>query len=178
MALFTLWNTVAMNTSTDPRLSAKMRRSPVLFVALGFGTGCLPKAPGTWGTMIAIPLCWLAQLTLSTVQFAALALFMFLIGIWLCEQASLALGRHDHPAIVWDEITGYFITMIAAPKSGLWLLLGFALFRLFDIFKPWPIRQADRMLEGGFGVMADDILAAAYAWVCLQSCIVGYGLWG
>ena len=95
-------------------------------------------------------------------------LLMFLAGIWICEQASQILKVHDHPGIVWDEFVGYFITMIAAPPGWIWIVIGFILFRLFDILKPWPIRLIDQQIKGGFGIMADDVLAAVYAWLVLQ----------
>ena len=142
-------------------------RDPIHFLALGFGSGCAPKAPGTFGTLAAIPLYWLAQ-DLSLGIFVVLTALMFVLGIWLCERTAKDLGVHDHPAIVWDEIVGYFATMIAAPKGWLWIVLGFVLFRVFDILKPWPIKTVDRQVGGGFGIMFDDLLAAVYAWLLLQ----------
>ncbi len=98
-----------------------------------------------------------------------LTAFGFGLGIWICDRAARDFGVHDHPAIVWDEVVGYFITMMAAPPGWLWIAVGFALFRLFDILKPWPIQQADQRVGGGFGIMFDDLLAAVYAWIVLQS---------
>ncbi len=100
----------------------------------------------------------------------------FVLGVWICDRAARDLGVHDHPAIVWDEVIGYFVTMIAAPPGWLWIAVGFVLFRLFDILKPWPIRQADQQVGGGFGIMFDDLLAAGYAWLCLQGMIYGAAL--
>lgn len=144
-------------------------RNPTLFLAFGFGSGCLPKAPGTFGTLAAIPLYLLAQWLLpSYAAFAVLTLVMFIAGIWLCEQASRILRVHDHSGIVWDEFVGFFITMIAAPPGWLWILAGFILFRIFDVLKPWPVSQIDKQIEGGFGIMADDVMAAVYAWLVMQ----------
>ncbi len=142
-------------------------RDPVHFLALGFGSGCAPKAPGTCGTVAAIPLYWLAQ-DLTLVVFIALTALMFLVGIWLCDRTAKDLGEHDHPSIVWDEIVGYFATMIAAPAGWVWIVVGFVLFRIFDILKPWPIKTVDQQVSGGFGIMLDDLLAAVYAWLLLQ----------
>ncbi len=142
-------------------------RDPVHFLALGFGSGCAPKAPGTFGTVAAIPLYWLAQ-DLSLGVFIGLTALMFLIGIWLCDRTAKDLGEHDHPSIVWDEIVGYFATMIAAPTGWVWILVGFVLFRIFDILKPWPIKTVDQQVSGGFGIMLDDLLAAVYAGLLLQ----------
>ena len=142
-------------------------RNPVHFLALGFGSGCAAHAPGTFGTVAAIPLYWLVQ-DLALPVFLLLTAVMFALGIYLCDRTARDLGVHDHPAIVWDEIVGYFVTMIAAPSGWPWLLAGFLLFRVFDIFKPWPIKAVDRRVGGGFGIMFDDVLAGVYAWLLLQ----------
>ncbi len=146
---------------------AHVFRDPVHFLALGFGSGCAPKAPGTLGTLAAIPLYLLIQ-PLPLWTYLLLTGIGFLFGIWICGRVTDDLGVHDHSAIVWDEIIGYLITMIAAPSGWLWIVVGFVSFRLFDILKPWPIRQADRQIGGGFGIMFDDLLAAIYAWIVLQ----------
>ncbi|MFZ1641274.1 MAG: phosphatidylglycerophosphatase A [Candidatus Contendobacter sp.] len=157
------------------RPCARVFRDPVHFLALGFGSGCAPKAPGTFGTLAAIPLYLLIQ-PLPLWTYLLLTVAGFALGVWICDRAARDLGVHDHPAIVWDEVIGYFITMIAAPPGWLWIIAGFALFRLFDILKPWPIRQADQRVGGGFGIMFDDLLAAGYAWLCLQSLVYGVAL--
>ncbi len=84
-------------------------------------------------------------------------------GVWLCGESARRLGQHDHPGIVWDEFAGYFLTMLAAPPGVLWTVLGFTLFRLFDIAKPWPIRDLDHSIPGGLGIMVDDVVAGLYA---------------
>ena len=137
-------------------------RSPVLFMAFGFGSGLAPRAPGTAGTLIAVGL----YLLLGRFPFAvylALVILISLAGIWICQRASDELGVHDHPGIVWDEFAGFLVTMIPAPLSWLWVLVGFALFRLFDIWKPWPISWVDRRCTGGLGIMLDDLLAGGFA---------------
>jgi phosphatidylglycerophosphatase A len=132
---------------------------PVLLLAFGFGSGLAPRAPGTAGTLAAIPLyLGLSQLPLA--WYLAAVAVLALAGIWLCGRAADKLGVHDHPGIVWDEFAGYLVTMIPASGSWISILAGFVLFRLFDIWKPWPIRVADRNVTGGAGIMLDDLLAA------------------
>ncbi len=144
-----------------------MLRHPVHFLSLGFGSGLFPVAPGTAGTLAAIPLyLLLARLDLSA--YLAVTVLLFAVGVYLCELTSRELGGQDHPAIVWDEIVGYLITMIAAPSKIEWLVAGFLLFRLFDILKPWPIRVLDRRIKGGLGIMLDDVLAGIFAALILH----------
>jgi len=142
-------------------------KDPVNFVALGFGSGLSKVAPGTMGTLVAIPLYLLLQ-PLALGDYIAVVVAISLVGIWLCDRAAKTLGVHDHPGIVWDEIAGYLLTMVAAPPGWQWVVLGFCLFRLFDIWKPWPIKVIDRKVEGGLGIMLDDIVAALFAWGLLQ----------
>ncbi len=141
------------------------------FLALGLGSGLAPKAPGTVGTLVAVPLYLLLQ-GLPLWAYLLTLVLAFALGVWLCEVTARNLGVHDHPGIVWDEFVGYWLTMTAAPSGVQWLVLGFILFRLFDIIKPWPIRQADRHLGGGFGIMFDDVLAGIYAWLVLQGIVL------
>jgi len=148
-------------------LSATLLKKPIHFLALGFGSGLEPKAPGTAGTVMAIPLYLLLQM-LSMELYIAAVVIICLAGIYICDQSSKLMGVHDHPGIVWDEFAGFFITMIAVPFSWLWILVGFGLFRFFDIVKPWPIRVIDRKVQGGFGIMLDDIIAGVFAAICLQ----------
>jgi len=140
---------------------------PIQFLALGFGSGLAPKAPGTFGTLAAIPLLLLMS-PLSHSIFAALVLVMAVAGIYICQKAADAAGVHDHGAIVWDEIVGFLITMFMIPVSWASILVGFALFRLFDIFKPWPISYIDKNIHGGFGIMLDDVLAGLFALACMH----------
>ncbi len=142
-------------------------KNPVNFLAFGLGSGCAPKAPGTFGTAAAV-LFYLPLQYLSIWLYLGFIVVSFVLGVWLCDKASKTLGVHDHGGIVWDEFVGYWITMIAAPAGWVWMLVGFLLFRLFDIWKPWPIKVADEVVEGGFGIMIDDVLAGIYALICLQ----------
>ncbi len=136
-------------------------------LAYGFGTGLVGKMPGTVGTLIGV-LFYLGLAGLPLAAYGTVTAALFLAGIWICGRTARDLGVHDHPAIVWDEIVGYLVTMMAAPRGWGWLLAGFLLFRLFDIWKPWPIRWLDRRVQGGFGIMVDDLLAAVYAAILLQ----------
>ncbi len=140
-------------------------------IAQGFGAGLAPWMPGTFGTLAAIPLYLLLQ-PLDQGLYLLLTLLFFGLGVWACRVTSDAMGVHDHPSLVWDEVVGYLITMAWAPAGWGWVLLGFVLFRLFDIWKPWPIRWLDRRVEGGFGIMIDDVLAGVYAAIVLALCVV------
>ncbi|MCW8827733.1 MAG: phosphatidylglycerophosphatase A [Gammaproteobacteria bacterium] len=149
------------------RLTLGDLAEPRRFLALGFGAGLAPLAPGTFGTLAAVPLYLLMQ-SLPAGYYLAMLLLTFLLGIWLCDVTARQLGVHDHPGIVWDEFVGYWITMFAAPAGWLWIVLGFALFRIFDVLKPWPIRWIDRRVGGGFGIMLDDVLAGVFGLAVLQ----------
>jgi phosphatidylglycerophosphatase A len=144
------------------KIPARLLLHPVDFLALGFGSGMTPLAPGTAGTVVAIPLYLLMQ-PLALMPYLAVVALLFLVGIPICAHTANRLGVHDHPGIVWDEIVGYLVTMAFAPAGWLWVAAGFVLFRLFDIVKPWPIRWCDRKVHGGFGIMLDDLLAGVFA---------------
>lgn len=153
-----------MTNATKPR---DLINDPGHILSFGFGSGLSPYAPGTMGTLVAIPLYLLvAQFGTLSVLFSCFAICLF--GIYLCARTTKALGVDDHPAIVWDEIAGYFITMLFSPVSVATVILGFVLFRIFDILKPWPISVIDSRLEGGLGVMLDDIVAGIFALLLLQ----------
>ena len=149
-------------------LRQRVLHSPVLWLAFGFGSGLSPKAPGTMGTLAAIPL-YLLLAKLPLMGYALVVLLSFIVGCWLCGEAAKRLGVHDFGGIVWDEFVGYWITMFAAPAGWLWVAVGFVLFRVFDIWKPWPIRVADQQVHGGLGIMLDDVLAGIYAGLALQA---------
>jgi len=138
------------------------------WLAYGFGAGLLPRAPGTAGTIAAIPL-YLLMRPLPLLWYLGLLTLMFLIGIWVCDRTAHELGAHDPSAIVWDEVLGFLLAMTAAPPGWRWLLAGFILFRLFDIIKPWPIRVVDQRVQGGLGIMLDDLLAGAVTWLILRA---------
>lgn len=148
------------------KLPAGYWKNPVYFIACGFGTGASPYAPGTVGTLVGVMLFIpLSQLSLS--WYLLVTLLALLAGIWICGITSAAFGKHDHGGIVWDEVVGYLITMTAMPADWLWIVIGFFVFRFFDVIKPWPIRQVDRHVGGGFGVMFDDVLAGIYSWIVM-----------
>ena len=141
---------------------------PAGWIATGFGAGLSPKAPGTAGSLLALLPWWFLLRELPLAWYIAVLVVGFALGVWACSVACARLGMHDHGALVWDEVIGMWITLLLAPAAWWWLIVGFALFRLFDIWKPWPVRVADRRVHGGFGVMLDDVLAGAYALVVLQ----------
>ena len=142
-------------------------KNPVHFLAFGFGTGLAPKAPGTVGTLAALPIWYLlAQLPLWGYLLGTA--IVIAVGPWLCGRTSRDLGVHDHSGIVWDEIAGFLVTMILVPVSIATAIAGFLLFRFFDVIKPWPIGWLDKHVHGGTGIMVDDLLAAVYAAILLQ----------
>ena len=152
---------------TLTRIPPRLLLNPAHCLSLGFGAGLSPTAPGTAGTLVAVPL-YLALAQLAWPWYLAIVVIGFAAGIWLCGYTSKVLGEHDHGGIVWDEIVGFWITMIAVPPTWQWILLGFVLFRVFDILKPWPVRIADRKIPGGLGIMFDDLLAGLYALAGVQ----------
>jgi phosphatidylglycerophosphatase A len=142
-------------------------KNPVHWPALGFGLGAAPFAPGTFGTLLGIPV-YLLLAAWPLIGYLLAVAVLCLIGVVLCHITARALGVHDHPAIVFDEVVGFLVTMTLAPAGGWWLAAGFVLFRLFDIWKPWPIRWIDRRVHGGVGIMLDDVLAGVCALLVLQ----------
>jgi phosphatidylglycerophosphatase A len=159
--------------SQRSRLDAgRLLRNPTGFLASGLGIGLLPIAPGTAGTALGVGL-YVLIMELSLPWYTLTVLLLFFLGIGLTQAASRQLAVHDHPAIVWDEIVGYLVTMIAAPQHPGWMLMGFVLFRIFDILKPWPIHQIDRGVAGGLGIMLDDVVGGIYAWALLQGTQLG-----
>ena len=174
-----------MNRPQDrsPRPPVRLIMStPIHALAFGLGTGCSPRAPGTVGTVLGVPL-FLALAWLPLPLYLAVSLILFVFGCWLCGESSRLLGVHDSPGIVFDEVVGYLIA--AAPllptlsltDRPLWqgLLLAFLLFRIFDVVKPWPIRWLDRQVHGGFGIMVDDLLAGVFAAAVLVAAILVVG---
>lgn len=148
-------------------------RNPILLLAFGFGSGLARRAPGTWGSLAAVPLFLLLG-QLSVVPFLALMAVLTLLGIHICGRAADLMGVHDHSGIVFDEFLGQWLTFLPLVPIAGWnqrffvaLLVGFGLFRLFDIAKPWPIRWFDAHVEGGLGIMLDDLLAAIPAGLLL-----------
>jgi len=162
-----------VDSTTSRRPDARfLLAHPAHFIALGFGAGLAPRAPGTAGTLAALVLYWLLELLLHPLVIAFLAVPLFFVGIWACGVAGRNLGVQDHGAFVWDEIVA-FLPLAALVSGSLFLqALAFALFRLFDIWKPFPIRQFEARVKGGFGVMLDDLLAACYAYLELVVVII------
>lgn len=147
-------------------LHKKIWQDPMYFMAFGFGLGTLPKAPGTWGSLLGIAFfCLFANYVWW--QYLLILSVFFGFGVWLCGRVSTDLGVHDHSGIVWDEVVGMMLTLFAFKASFTAILLGFILFRVFDILKPWPISWADQKVKGGLGIMLDDVLAGLMAWCCL-----------
>ena len=135
---------------------------PLLFLAFGFGSGLAKKAPGTMGTLAAIPVYYLfAQADIWV--YSLLTVCVSVLGVFICGVAAEKLGEHDFGGIVWDEIAGYLITLWLVPLTWQTIIVGFVLFRFFDILKPWPIKWLDQHVHGGFGIMIDDVLAAFFA---------------
>ena len=149
-----------------PRWTSLLR-NPVQFLAFGFGSGLAPRAPGTVGTLVAIPL-YMVFSGVDLAVYTALLIGLAAAGVWICGTASRQLDVHDHPGIVWDEFVGYWITMWAVPAEWVWMLAGFAVFRVFDVIKPWPVSFIDRRVHGGMGIMLDDMLAGVMACLTLH----------
>lgn len=154
-----------MDHRINPSFS-QLLKNPVHLLAFGFGSGLAPKGPGTAGTAVAL-LLWPLLATLPLYAYIGVVMSVSLLGFYLCGKTAHDMGVHDHQGIVWDEMAGYWLTMTALPASWPWALAGFVLFRLFDIWKPWPIRWVDRHVGGGFGIMVDDLLAGLLAWAIL-----------
>ena len=155
----------------DTELARKVLRDPVNLLAFGLGTGLSPVAPGTVGTILGVVLAWLLQALSFELQFMV-AIALIVSGVWICGESAKRVGVHDHSGIVWDEIAAMYLILIVVPVSVAIWALAFALFRLFDIWKPWPIRDLDHRLHGGLGIMLDDLVAALYA-----ALLLGFGVW-
>lgn len=148
-------------------LAKTVFQSPIHITAFGLGSGLAPVAPGTFGTLAAIPFYWILSLFPLWFYLTVIVLAI-VVGIWVCGESAKRLGVHDHGGIVWDEFVGFWITMFAAPSGLVWVLVGFIVFRIFDIWKPWPIYIVDDKVEGGLGIMLDDVLAGVYSLVVMQ----------
>lgn len=155
---------------TQVQLAKRVWQDPVYFIAFGFGSGLMPRAPGTWGTLAAVPV-YLLLTSASWSLYALITIVLFFLGVWVSDKVSKDLGIHDYKGIVWDEVVGYLATMFLAPQGWLWMVLGFVLFRLFDIWKPYPIRLIDEKVGSGLGIMLDDLAAAVPAWLIMQGLV-------
>lgn len=151
---------------SSPPDFAFMRSHWPRWIALGFGTGLTPIAPGTAGTALGFVLFWLMAWAPAWSQLLLLS-GLFVLGVWVCHVTARALGENDPSAIVWDEAVAFTLVLQVAPHTFPGFLAAFALFRLFDIWKPFPVSWADRHVHGGIGIMLDDMLAAAYAMLVL-----------
>ncbi|MDD9878592.1 MAG: phosphatidylglycerophosphatase A [Magnetovibrio sp.] len=151
-----------MSEASPERPNPNLRRPPIL-LATWFGTGLLPKAPGTWGSLAALPFAWVIQTQFGAAALAAAALAAFALGIWAANGYIAEVGGDDPGPVVIDEVAGQWLSLVPAAADPVFYGLGFLLFRFFDIVKPWPVGWADRRLKGGLGVMVDDMLAGAYA---------------
>ncbi|MEE4184995.1 MAG: phosphatidylglycerophosphatase A [Gammaproteobacteria bacterium] len=140
-------------------------RDPVHWPAFGFGLGLMPRAPGTFGSLLGVPLWWLTGGDVAVQAAVAVAALAF--GVWVCGESARRIGVHDHGGIVWDEVVGMYLTLLVVPAEPRWILAAFVLFRLMDIWKPWPIRELDHRLHGGLGIMLDDVVAAVFAAILL-----------
>ena len=147
-------------------LAADQRRAllshPAGWIATALGAGLTPIAPGTAGSLVALLPWWFLLRGLPLSWYLAVLVAGFLLGVWVCAVCDRRLGVHDQGALVWDEVIGMWATLFAAPAAWWWMLVGFALFRLFDIWKPPPVRQLEA-LPGGIGIIADDVMAGVYA---------------
>lgn len=148
-------------------------KDPVVFIALGFGSGLSPKAPGTAGTLMTVPLVYFLQQQ-TLLVYVLVTLFVLITGSWVCGYAAKKLQVHDHSAIVYDEVAGFLCTMFMVPANWTLMLTGFVLFRFFDAVKPWPISWLDKNMHGGFGIMFDDVVAGIFSLLCLMLLQYGY----
>ena len=152
-------------SANTPTFKALLQ-NPTHLLAFGFGSGLSKKAPGTVGTLAAIPLYY-AMLALPTPAYLVILIIICIAGVWICGKTADDIGVHDHGGIVWDEFAGFLLTMYWVQESWQATIAGFILFRVFDIFKPWPINRIDRELKGGLGIMVDDLIAGLMAALCL-----------
>ena len=156
-----------MDNNNKIRVPASLLLNPVHLLSLGFGSGLSPKMPGTMGTLVGVGLYNLFAGVRWEI-YLAIVITALISGIFMCTYTAKALQVHDHPAIVWDEIVGYFVSLFMVPKDWLWVGLAFILFRFFDILKPWPISLLDKTLKGGFGIMLDDLVAGFFTLIIIQ----------
>lgn len=160
--------------SRDEALSRLSMRNPWHLLATGFGSGLSPVVPGTMGSLAAIPF-WYLMTFLPWQLYSLVVMMSICIGVYLCHRTAKDMGTHDHGSIVWDEFVGMWITLMALPTMDWqWVAAGFVIFRIFDMWKPWPIRWFDRNIHGGMGIMVDDIVAGVIsAGGCTSLAITG-----
>ncbi|RDI45175.1 phosphatidylglycerophosphatase A family protein [Aquicella lusitana] len=162
-----IFNRLSSRKKPSPPVPAAVWQNPLYFIAFGLGSGAVPFAPGTFGTLMAIPFYLLLRPLPLGIYLLVVLAFVILSSL-LCEHISRNIHLHDHPGMCIDEFAGFFVAMINAPHGFSWILLGFLLFRLFDIWKPWPIYFLDKNVHGGFGMVLDDVVAGLYAMIVIQ----------
>ncbi|MEO7386715.1 MAG: phosphatidylglycerophosphatase A [Gammaproteobacteria bacterium] len=161
-----------MTATPVPRqLVRQVLRDPVHWLAFGLGSGLLPVAPGTWGSLLAVGIFWALPPVPLVVMLPALAV-AFAAGCVICGSSARRLGVHDHGGIVLDEIVAMLLVLCVTPRTPGWTLVAFLAFRVFDVAKPWPIREADHRIAGGLGIMLDDVLAAVYAALVVRGALL------
>jgi phosphatidylglycerophosphatase A len=162
-----IFKSIPASTKPIPPVPEAVWQHPLYFIAFGLGVGAIPFAPGTFGTLMAVPF-YLCLSKLPVLAYLIVVALFCAFCMWLCGRISRDTNTQDHPGMCIDEFAGFFVTMIAAPPGFGWLALGFVLFRLFDIWKPWPIRYLDAHVHGGIGMVLDDIVAGLFACAIIQ----------
>ncbi|OGV27521.1 MAG: phosphatidylglycerophosphatase [Legionellales bacterium RIFCSPHIGHO2_12_FULL_37_14] len=153
------------------KIKSLVLRDPRYFIAFGFGSGLTPFAPGTFGTLASI-LVYFLLVNFTWHLYIGFVSFAFVVGVIICNEIAKELGINDYQGIVWDEFIGFWLTMFLVPFELTWLILGFVLFRAFDILKPFPIKRIEMLKHKGFAIMFDDVIAALYAWLTLHLIIL------
>lgn len=171
LSVTNIFKRIPASTKPIPPVPAKVWQDPIYFIAFGFGSGAIPFAPGTFGTLMAIPF-YLCLQALPFIYYLAFVILFAIFSSWICERVSREIHEHDHPGMCLDEFAGFFVTMINAPHGWPWIILGFLLFRVFDIWKPWPIRYLDEHVHGGLGMVLDDIVAGIFAMLVIQVLVI------
>ena len=149
-----------------------LSRDPAVWLATVFGVGKLPWAPGTWGSLVALPLAWLITDWGGSWALLGAIVLVFYFGVWAADRTAKKAGTADPGSVVIDEVAGQWLALLLIAPNWIGYAVGFALFRLFDIVKPWPVSWADRKIKGGLGIMLDDLLAGSY--VLILALIYGY----
>jgi phosphatidylglycerophosphatase A len=155
-------------TNAVPADARGLLRHPAGWIGTGFGSGLFPRAPGTVGSLAALLPWWLFLRPLDPLWYLGVLVATFAVGVWSADWMIARTRIADPSVFVWDEFVGLWLALFLAPAGWAWAVGGFALFRLFDIWKPWPVRWADREAHGGLGAMLDDVLAGVYAFFILQ----------
>lgn len=151
----------------SPPIPEEVWQNPLYFFAFGFGSGAMPFAKGTFGTLLAIPF-YLMLKPLPLGYYLSFVIIFIILSALASDIVSRKIREHDHPGMCIDEFAGFFVTMIAAPPAPVWILIGFLLFRFFDIIKPWPIKFIDENVGGGFGMVLDDVVAGIFSCLIIQ----------